>query len=281
MKSFFGSRLLLLIAISLLVVAACNERQPTTAGELVVGMELAYPPFETINEEGAPVGVSVELAKALGESLGREVRIQNIPFDGLIPALKTGRIDLIISSMTQTEERDRSIDFSAPYVSTGLCLLVADGSKISNIDDLNRPERIVAVKKGTTGHVFATNNLPQAQLRLLDKETLCVLEVASGKADAFIYDQISVLRNWLRNKETTKPLLEPFQREYWAIGMREGEDDLRRQVDQFLQQYRAAGGFEDLAATYFAAEQEVFDQFGVPFVFNVDTQASDSSGADR
>ena len=77
----------------------------STSEELVVGMELAYPPFEMTDESGNPVGVSVDLARALGEHLGREVRIENISFDGLIPALKTGRIDLVISSMTATGER--------------------------------------------------------------------------------------------------------------------------------------------------------------------------------
>ena len=81
--------------------------RPALAEEkkLLVGMELAYPPFEMRDERGEPAGVSVDLARALGEQLGRAVEIQNLPFDGLIPALKTGRIDLIISSMTATPER--------------------------------------------------------------------------------------------------------------------------------------------------------------------------------
>ena len=68
--------------------------RPARAEEkkLLVGMELAYPPFEMRDERGAPAGVSVDLARALGEQLGRPVEIQNLPFDGLIPALKTGKL---------------------------------------------------------------------------------------------------------------------------------------------------------------------------------------------
>src|SRR5690349_11371645 len=72
---------------------------------LIVGMELNYPPFEMVDPQGKPTGISVEMAKELGKFLEKDVQIQNIPFDGLIPALKTGKIDLIISSMTETPER--------------------------------------------------------------------------------------------------------------------------------------------------------------------------------
>jgi polar amino acid transport system substrate-binding protein len=98
---------------------------------LVVGMELAYPPFEMTDTSGKPSGVRVDLAHELGKALGKKVVIENSAFDGLIPALKTGKIDLIISSMTATEERAKSIDFSDAYLRTGLCLLVKKGAPVT------------------------------------------------------------------------------------------------------------------------------------------------------
>ncbi len=68
-----------------------------TTRRLVVGMELGYPPFEMMDEKGRPAGVSVDLARALADGLQRDLVIENIAFDGLIPALKTGKIDLILS----------------------------------------------------------------------------------------------------------------------------------------------------------------------------------------
>ena len=91
---------------------------------LVIGMELEYPPFEFVADDGTNDGVSVEMAKALASYLGRPLEIQNIKFDALITALKSDNIDLIISSMTATEERRKSINFSDPYVTTGLAMLV-------------------------------------------------------------------------------------------------------------------------------------------------------------
>lgn len=234
---------------------------------LRVGMELAYPPFEKTDEQGRPAGVSVDLAHALGAFLGREVQIQNIAFDGLIPALKTGKIDLIISSMTATPERAESIDFSEPYVRTGLCLLVAKDSPIQSMQDADSPGRTIAVKKGTTGHTYAAQKIKHAKITVLDKEAACVLEVIQGKADAFIYDQMSVFRHWQRNQDTTRALLKPFQEEAWAIGVRKGDVELLREVNRFLEEYRRRGGFEELGDRHLKEEKEAFKQLGYPFYF--------------
>ena len=239
----------------------------STSEELVVGMELAYPPFEMTDESGNPVGVSVDLARALGEHLGREVRIENISFDGLIPALKTGRIDLVISSMTATGERAKSIDFSDPYVQTGLAILARAGGGIERVEDLNKEGRTVSVKIGTTGHVYAQEQLGNARLLVLEREAECVLEVVQGTADAFIYDQLSIYKNWIRQQDTTKAILEPFQKEAWAVGLRKGNDTLRLQVNEFLATFRDLGGFDDLGNKHLADMKKVFDDLGYPFVF--------------
>jgi polar amino acid transport system substrate-binding protein len=245
-------------------VSGCAQK---SHDHLIVGMELAYPPFEMTDQQGRPTGVSVDLANALGQYLGRQVEIQNIPFDGLIPSLQSGKIDLIISSMTATAERAKSISFSDPYLKTGLCLLVGKNSPIQSIQDADQPDKTIAVKRGTTGHVFAAGNIKHARLLVLEKEDACVLEVIQGKADAFIYDQISTYENWRRNQETTRPILKPFQEESWAIGLRQGDDALLKQVNQFLKDYQARGGFDELGARYLKDQKEAFRKLGYPFYF--------------
>lgn len=240
---------------------------PSEKSTLTVGMELSYPPFEMTDEDGAPVGISVEMAMALGRSMGEEVEIKNFPFDGLIPALKTGKIDLIISSMTATPERAKSIDFSAPYLRTGLCLLISKDSTIRSYEDLDSQGRVIAVKLGTTGHTYASSSIRSATVNVLEKEDTCVLEVVQGKADAFIYDQMSTFKNWQRNPETTKPLLEPFREESWAIGIRKGNEDLVKRVNKFLIEFRSDGGFERLGDLFLKEQKEAFRQLGYPFYF--------------
>jgi polar amino acid transport system substrate-binding protein len=219
------------------------------------------------DEAGAPKGISVDLANALGKALGKRVIIRNISFDGLIPALESGKIDLIISSMTMTPERARAVDFSDPYLSTGLCLLVGRHSPVISIDNLDRPGITVAVKKGTTGHIYAARTIRNARVLVLDKEAAAVLEVVQGKADVFIYDQMSVYRNWRRNPKTTRALLQPFQHEQWGIALRKGDGELKRRVNRFLAAYRKQGGFDRLGDIYLGEQKQAFRRLGLPFYF--------------
>ncbi len=248
-------------------VAVLAARGAAAEGPLRVGMELSYPPFEMTDTQGRPTGVSVRLAEALGRHLGRPVVIENVAFDGLIPALKTGRVDCIISSMTATPERAKSIAFSEPYLRTGLSLLTAARSPVRSAADLDAAGRVVAVKKGTTGHQWAVANLSRARILVLDREAAAVLEVSQGKADAFIYDALSVYRHHARHPDSTRAILEPFREETWAVGLRRGDDDLRRRVNEFLAAFRADGGFDRLGDEFLASEKAAFRAQGVPFVF--------------
>lgn len=255
----------LLMTFIAFLTAATIASAAETAKPLIVGMELAYPPFEMTDTNGKPSGVSVDLATDLAKSLGRPVVIQNTSFDGLIPALKTGKVDLVISSMTATAERAQSIDFSEPYLSTGLCLLLKKDSAAKGIEDLDKAGVKVAVKKGTTGHLYATAKLKNAEILVLDKESAAVLEVSQGKADAFIYDQMSTYQNWQRNKATTRAILEPFQKESWAVGIGKGNDELKGKVNAFIKDYRAKGGFEQLGDRYLKEMKDEFKRLGFSF----------------
>lgn len=235
---------------------------------LKIGMELSYPPFEMIDQEGKPAGISVDIAYSLAKYLKKLPKIDNIPFIGLIPSLKTGKIDLIISSLTVTEARKAVIDFSEPYLATGLCLLVSKKkSSMTGINEANKKGTVIVVKSGTTGETYARNNLSLAEIIILDKEAACVLEVVQGKADAFIYDQFSVYLNWKKNLTTTYALLDPFQIEYWAIGIQKGKKEMVDQVNAFLDQFRKEGSFEELGDRYLAEQKAAFKELGVPFVF--------------
>lgn len=255
----------LLLATLAIFLVSCGEKRDDNT--LVVGMELSYPPFEMSDENNEPSGVSVDLAHALAESLGRPVKIENIAFAGLISSLKTGKIDLIISSMTATEERAGSIDFSDPYLETGLCLLVSKDSDIQSIEDADQKGKSIAVKQGTTGHLHAIDHVKNAQVLPLDKETAAVIEVTQGKADAFIYDQMSTYRNWLRHPETTRPILKPFKKENWAIGIRKGNEELKQQVNTFLSEFKESGGFDELGERYLSEEKKAFQEMGYAFFF--------------
>ncbi len=245
-------------------ISGCSSK---TEGPLVIGMELNYPPFEMTDAAGNPSGVGVEMAHALGDYLHRPITIENMPFDGLISALKTGRIDLIISSMTATDERRKSIDFSDPYLSTGLAILVKKESPIQNIGDVDNPGIIVTVKTGTTAATYTRDHFKNATVLPLEQDTACALEVVQGKADAFLYDQMSIYQFAKLHPDTTRGLLAPFQKESWAIGIRKGNTGLETQVNAFLADFKAHHGFDRLGDKYLKEDKEAFKQMGFPFYF--------------
>jgi polar amino acid transport system substrate-binding protein len=251
-----------------LLLAACQKSQHTASGTepLKIGMELTYPPFEMQNDAGQPDGVGVEIAKALAVDLGRPLKIVPMEFSGLIPALKTGSIDLVISSMTATDERRKSIDFSDPYAFTGLAILTAKGSSIQSQADLKKPGVRIAVKSTTTAESWVDANAPLAKKTAYPDEAACVMEVAQHRSDAFIYDQLSIYRYQKQNADTTTALLKPFQEESWAIGIAKGQDDLKGKVNAFLARFRAEGKLTALADRYLADEKKLLDSMGIPFI---------------
>lgn len=249
------------ILLCCLALAGCAKKNPN---QLVIGMELSYPPFEMTDEHNQPSGIGVELGRALAASLHKELVIQNTAFVGLIPALQTGKIDLIISSMTANDERRQSIDFSESYVRTGICLLLGAKSDVRGVDDLNHPGRKVVVKNGTTGFSYAREYLAKAEILQIADQAACVLEVVQGKADAFVYDQMSVYQFHRDNPGTTRAVLLPVQREDWAIGVRKGNDALRKGVNAFLQEFKAKHGLEALGDKYIH-DKQAFGEMGNPF----------------
>lgn len=247
----------------------CGKKADLVKGPgdpLVIGMDMTYPPFEFKNEKGEPDGVDVRMAEELAKKLGRPLKLESYAFDGLIPALQAGKIDLIISAMTANEERALSIDFSDAYAFTGLALLVAKDGPIQSIEDLKKPGSRITAKLGTTGETWARKNLPGASVNALDGEATCALEVAQGRADAFLYDQLSIYKYCQANAATTRAILDPFAEESWAIGIRKGNDALRTEVNAFLKEYRASGAFEKLGDQYLAEEKKLLKEMGQPFI---------------
>lgn len=255
------------LAVAFLVSCGAPDG-PEGPKPFVVGMELAYPPFEMRGPDNRPDGISVRMAEDLAARLGRPLEIRDVEWDGIIPALQSGKIDAIISSMTRTPEREQAIAFSDGYVTNGLCLLVAKDSEIQSVADLKPGVHRVAVKLATTGHQWARAEMPGLQLSTLDNAAACAMEVVQGKVDAFIYDQISIYQFWKQFEKETRPILRPIREETWAIGLRKGDDELGEAVNAFLADYRAKGKFDELAERYMAEPKATFEEMGVPFIFH-------------
>ncbi|PID26384.1 MAG: amino acid ABC transporter substrate-binding protein [Candidatus Cloacimonadota bacterium] len=238
---------------------------------LVVGMELQYPPFEMSDGDGNPTGVSVEIAKALGNFLGREVKIENIAWTGLIPSLQSGKVDLVISSMNITDKRKKVVDFSDPYAQSGLTLLINKDSKVTGWENIDQKGNVVAVKSGTTGAILAKKELKKAEVRYFDEPAACVMEVSQGKADAYIYDPLTVYNNHKKHRATTRVNLKniPNTAGAWGMAIKKGNDKLKSKVNKFIKSFRKSGGFEKLEKKYLGELKAEFDKNKIPSFFDL------------
>jgi polar amino acid transport system substrate-binding protein len=193
----------------------------------------------------------------------------DMPFGGLIMALSSGQVDFVAAALTVTEERAQQVDFSDPYAVAQLALLTNSGSGISSIDDLNQTGKSIAVKTGSTGDIYATNNLPLTTIVRLADESACVTEVTQGKVDAFIYDQLTIYRNQQNNPETTKAVFIPFQSpEYWGIAVQKGNSELLAQLNEFIATSKTDGTFDRLTQKYLPSEKATFDELGFKRFFD-------------
>ncbi len=252
------------------ILVGCGKERGSSP--LVVGMELQYPPFEMSDTSGKPTGFSVDMAYDLGRFLGREVEIYNTAWVGLIPALQTGKVDVVISSMSITPEREEVINFSDPYVYSGLALLIHEKSAVQSYRDLQDSDVKVAVKVGTIGETVARKLLDSSQIEVFQQVSVAVLEVSQGRVDAFLYDPLTVFENQKNHPDTTRYNLEAIPGSYgaWGVAVKEGNKYLLDQVNEFIALYRESGGFDRLSDTYLKEISDAFEKQNVPFFFEPD-----------
>ncbi|MFI5403229.1 MAG: transporter substrate-binding domain-containing protein [Planctomycetota bacterium] len=241
----------LLLCLALLV--GCSDR-PTLEtvlerGILIVGTEPEFPPFESKNEKGEIVGFDMDMARELAKDLGVKLQIEGMPFETLPTALRGGQIDLIVSGMTKNDERARTVSFSDTYYETILCLLVHTGSGIEKPADADGKR--IAVKTGTTGADVAQDKFKKATLIPFPTEGACALEVATGRADAFLYDRHSILRHHKNTPDTTRVIDERLSAEPYAMACRLGDKEFVERMNAFLRAFQADGRYARLYEQYF------------------------------
>lgn len=283
MKKILATSLALSLALAVFALAGCAGQNAGSTNasasassdgqqgepKLTVAMELAYPPFETKDDAGNPAGIAVDFMDDFAKQYGYDLVIENTAWDGLIPSLQTGKADCVISSMTITPERAEVVDFSDPYAMAQLAILANANSGIESIDDLNQPGKKVAVKTGSTGDVYATANLPEADIVRLADESACVTEVVQGKADGFLYDQLTIYRNQAANPDTTTAVYIPFQdAESWGIAVKKGDTELLDQLNEFIAQSKEDGEFDRLTEKYLSEEKKAFDAYNFKWFFD-------------
>ena len=226
-------------------------------GQLLVGMEAGYQPFEMQDEKGNIVGFDVDMAYEMGKALfgeggEKKVKLINTAWEGIIPSLMTHKFDIIMSGMTVLQSRNLKVAFCQPCYYIGQCLLInkKNVGKIKSYKDLNKKGMIVTSKLGVTGSFTAERLMPKATLRLFKTEAEPALQVANGMADAFIYDpQVRVFA--AKYKKDTVGLFEPLSYEPLAWAIRKGDPDFLNWLNNFLAQVRGDGRWDQIKKKWF------------------------------
>ena len=247
------------LLLGLLLLAACGDTKKYDSAldkvietkVLVVGTEPEFKPFESKDADGNYVGFDMDMIRMFAEELGVEIQIEEMAFTALVLALKTHKIDMIISGMTATKERAQEVTFSDTYYDTAICLLVHKDSGINKPEDANG-KRLV-VKQGTTGATHAREKFPKSidKITTMQSEGECASEVALGRADAFVYDMLSVVGASKKHAATTRAILKPpVTMEGYAMAVRHGDTKMCERVNEFLAKIRADGRFKKLQDQY-------------------------------
>ena len=187
-------------------------------------------------------------------------------------AARDGRLADAFAQLSDdhADERAQTVDFSEPYAVAQLAILANANSNISSIDDLNQPGKTVAVKTGSTGDTYATNNLTNATIVRLADESACVTEVSQGKADGFLYDQLTIYREQKSNPGTTKAVYIAFQDpEKWGIAVQKGNTELLGQLNEFIETSKTDGEYDKLTDKYLSEEKAAFDELGFKWFFDL------------
>ena len=227
-------------------------------GELRVGMEAGYQPFEMQDEKGNIVGFDVDIAYEMGKAIfgeggEKKVKLINTAWEGIIPALMTHKFDIIMSGMTILQSRNLKINFCEPVYYIGQCLLInkKDVGKYKSYKDLNKKGVIITSKLGVTGAFTAEKMMPKATLRLFKTEAEPALQVANGLADAFIYDEPQVRVFAAMYKDKTVGIFDPITYEPLAWAIRKGDPDFLNWLNNFMRQIRGDGRWDQFKQKWF------------------------------
>jgi polar amino acid transport system substrate-binding protein len=263
--------LLAVAALALTLFVACDDDEEETSkvtpagteaaevpelsdGVLQVGSDIAYAPMEFF-EEGTqnPEGLDIDLANALAEELGVRAEFTNSGFDGIIGALTASRFDVIISSMTVTEEREKEIDF-IPYFAAGTDILVAQGNpkNIKSIEDLSGLTVGVQIATIQVDQLQAANDelkaagKPEINVLTFDQNPLAVEQLRTGRADAVIADSPVVANDARLSEGKLEALGLAIEAAPYGIGVDKGSAQLKAAIEGALEKLIADGKYKSI-----------------------------------
>ncbi|MDF2682893.1 MAG: transporter substrate-binding protein [Brevibacillus sp.] len=220
------------IALLLMIMTGCSQEAGTGVSgpstiqkvvdkkKLVIGTSPGYFPFEMKDKEGKFVGYDMDLGRAIADALKVEVEFKEFEFSGLIPALQTGDIDMVISGVTIRGDRALAVSFSDPYYSSGQVIMVPKkDSATQTWKDLDQAGKKITVSQGTTGALLAKQLFKNAQVMDFDGFTNAALAVKQGQADAIVFDEPGIRVYEILNGDSVRGVYDVLSSENLGVAV--------------------------------------------------------------
>lgn len=249
---------ILMIAVLVFSLAACGGSSDEGSSETVVykvGTEPTFPPFDTTDDDQNIVGLDMDIMKAIGEDQGFEVQFENLSFDGLIPALKAGNIDIVAAGMNKDDpERQEQVDFSDAYYESQLFVVVPqDNDTIKSIDDLTADMK-VAAQTGTTGAEKVKELKEDGKIKeavILDGLDTAMMQLINGDVQAVINDKPVNEAYMSKQPDKVKMVGEALNAENYGFAVQKGNEELLEKINTGLANIKADGTFDKLVDEWF------------------------------
>jgi polar amino acid transport system substrate-binding protein len=221
---------------------------------LRVGMSGSQPPFNVVNRDGDLIGMEVDLANLLASAMGVELKIVQKPFGELLGALEDGDVDLVMSQVTATLERNRRVAFVGPYYISGKSLLTKSSTvaAVQEAQEINQETMRIATLKGSTGENFVGRRLPKAALTPTEDYAAAVDLLLNDQVDAFLADAPIVKLTAMRYPNAGLAVLrKPLTIEPIGIAVPPNDPLLLNLVQNYVRALEASGGLEALLKKWF------------------------------
>jgi polar amino acid transport system substrate-binding protein len=249
---------ILVFILALVLVSACAQTTKTTTptptapvldrivkrGELVVGTAGTMPPLNMVTKSGALQGIDIDLAGLIASGMGVKARFETMPFDQLLPALESGKVDMVLSGMTATPQRNLKVAFVGPYLSSGKSLLTKHKTLLSvkKVGELNSSERTFAALRGSTSEYFVQQLLSKAKLVAVKDYNEGVALVLQDKVDALVADMPICVVTALRYPDQGLAFVKtPLTYEPLCIAVPPGDPLLVNWLENFLKGLKGSG----------------------------------------
>ena len=223
-------------------------------GKLIAGVKFDTPPFGFLNDQNKPVGFDLDIVREVAKKIGVPVEFVKVTSPTRIPLLVSGNVDLVAASMTHTRKRDEAIDFSITYFTGAQSLLVHKSSSIHGLKDL--AGKRVSVQQGTTLEKNIAKVAPKADVVAFKDYNSAWLALVQGRVDA-LTGSMNILHGFAKNNPNYVILPVRFSVEPFGIGVRQGDSDLRDEVNFVLQDMWKSGEYTKLYRKWFHADPEV------------------------